>query len=714
MTDARKDQQAMPESPTPENPAEMVSTDAQIERLYTIQRITAKLGAVEKFDQLKLQLLTEISALYDQKRVLLFLSDDEGAGLNFAGISRALENEEAAERLTNSTVKTFNSEDASVKSVLSNTAVLLDNSTISNTPFSDLASLLEITHLYLLPLTFNTTLTGLLVLEVQSKDSLTDIDRQMLSLLALNIAVILNNKRQHDGTVEQLAARMHEMGILQQIDQELNDTIELNTVFNMTCDWALRFTNANAASLALYEEDTDTLRTMFNYGYSIADEQIEMLRGQTKSSIAYRVARTGRAEVVPDVSIDLDYQPVEHNIVSQMSVPVLREEQVVAVLTLESKKLNAFTDDHLRFVKNLANRAAVAIDNARLYTESERERNKLSHILRNIVDIVIVINPEGRIMMMNQSAISALRLYSETEYTGRTFDEAIDFRPLVDIYHKVRDAEESLTDEITMPNNRVFYTKADQHEGIGWIIVMQDVTPYKEMDRLKSELIATVSHDLKQPLSVMRGYLDLLQMKNTFDPSSENFVNMIDRAIQNMRQLIDDLLDLAKIESGIDLSLEPVSLNALIQEVVDINSSTAINKSMTVITEIPEELLVVKGELNRLHQIFNNLVGNAIKYTPPEGEVQVKVEKRGGMVRVSVQDNGLGISPEDQAHIFERFYRVRRPETESIDGTGLGLAIVKSLVEAHQGTIRLESTLGSGSTFFVTLPLGEEDVPVHA
>ncbi|MEQ8673507.1 MAG: HAMP domain-containing sensor histidine kinase [Aggregatilineales bacterium] len=230
----------------------------------------------------------------------------------------------------------------------------------------------------------------------------------------------------------------------------------------------------------------------------------------------------------------------------------------------------------------------------------------------------------------------------------------------------------------------------------------------KEMDRLKSELIATVSHDLKQPLSVMRGYLDLLQMKNTFDTSSENFVNMIDRSIQNMRQLIDDLLDLAKIESGIDLSLEPVSLNALITEVVETNSSTAIQKSMTVNTDLSENLMMVKGEQNRLHQIFNNLIGNAIKYTPPEGKVDIKMEKRGDSVRVSVQDNGLGISPEDQAHIFERFYRVRRPETESIDGTGLGLAIVKTLIEAHQGTIRLESTLGEGTTFYVTLPLSED------
>ena len=327
--------------------------------------------------------------------------------------------------------------------------------------------------------------------------------------------------------------------------------------------------------------------------------------------------------------------------------------------------------------------------------------------------MVIVINPEGKILLMNQSAMSALRLYSASEHLGQVFDEVIQFRPLVDLYKRARDSQESMTEEITLPNNRVYYTKAEHHEGIGWILVMQDVTPYKEMDKLKGELIATVSHDLKQPLSVMRGYLDLLQMKNQFDTSSENFINMIDRSILNMRQLIDDLLDLAKIESGIDLNLSPVSLKKLIREVVEINSSRATLKKMAVNVDMPADLLTVEGEENRLHQIFNNLVGNAIKYTPPEGKIDVIAERRGSVIRIEVKDNGLGISPEDQAHIFERFYRVRRPETESIDGTGLGLAIVKSLVEAHHGTIRLESSLGEGTNFIVTLPLADE-LSIHS
>ncbi|MEQ8673506.1 MAG: GAF domain-containing protein [Aggregatilineales bacterium] len=479
MTDVQQDQPKMSEAKPNEETLMNTPKNGEIERLYSIQRITAKLGALASFSDLKTQLLKEVSALFEQRRILLFLLNDEKIGLNFAGISQPLDDDEAEERLLNSTIKIFNSDDETVKKLIENTAVALDNITTTDTPFSDLASLLNIDHLYLLPLLFKETLIGLIVLEVNPQTPLNDTDKRILAVLATNLAVSLNNKRTQEGTVQQLAAKMNEMSILQQIDQELNDTIELSTVFNMTCDWALRFSNANAASIALYEEDNDTLRTMFNYGYSITDEEIESLRGQTKSSIAYRVARTGRAEVVPDVSIDMDYQPVEQNIISQMSVPVLREEQVIAVLTLESKKLNAYTDDHLSFVKNLANRAAVAIDNARLYTESERERNKVSHILRNIVDIVIVISPEGRIVLMNQSAISALRLYSDTDYIGRIFDEAIDFRPLINIYHKARDTNEPLTEEITMPNNRVFYTKAELHEGVGWLIVMQDVTPYE-------------------------------------------------------------------------------------------------------------------------------------------------------------------------------------------------------------------------------------------
>jgi signal transduction histidine kinase len=131
-------------------------------------------------------------------------------------------------------------------------------------------------------------------------------------------------------------------------------------------------------------------------------------------------------------------------------------------------------------------------------------------------------------------------------------------------------------------------------------------------------------------------------------------------------------------------------------------------KNMQLIADVPESLLPVRGDRKYLSQIFSNIISNAVKYTPPEGTIRVWVEQRGGGLCVFIHDNGLGISPEDQAHIFDRFYRVRRPETDSIEGTGLGLAIVKRLVELHDGQIGLESRLGEGSTFYITLPIYHE------
>ena len=182
-------------------------------------------------------------------------------------------------------------------------------------------------------------------------------------------------------------------------------------------------------------------------------------------------------------------------------------------------------------------------------------------------------------------------------------------------------------------------------------------------------------------------------------------IQMIRRAVQNMRQLIDDLLDLTKIESGIKLDLQPVTINAVVVDCLESLRPNVQNKQMTVISEVNDSLPNVMGDKSRLRQVLMNLIGNAVKYTPPEGWIKVSAEPRGNMLRLTIQDNGLGISPEDQIHIFDRFYRVRRPETDSIEGTGLGLAIVKSLVEAHNGQIGLESRLGEGSTFYLTLPV---------
>jgi signal transduction histidine kinase len=287
---------------------------------------------------------------------------------------------------------------------------------------------------------------------------------------------------------------------------------------------------------------------------------------------------------------------------------------------------------------------------------------------------------------------------------------------LGDAFQKAKASSDPYIQEVAMPDERTFHMNLTRHENVGWIIVMHDITPFKEMDQLKSELIATVSHDLKQPLAVMNGYIELLLMHKKLDTTGLNFVEMVRKSILNMRQLIDDLLDLAKIERGVQLNLKPISAREIIGDCIDSLQPSIMTKEMEVIIEIPADAPPLLADRPRLQQILLNLIGNAVKYTQPEGKVRVVVEPREKALRILIQDNGMGISPEDQAHIFDRFYRVRRPETDSIDGTGLGLAIVKSLVEAHNGQIGLESRLGEGTTFFLTLPTTAkpEEAPVAA
>ncbi|HEX2907784.1 MAG TPA: GAF domain-containing sensor histidine kinase, partial [Phototrophicaceae bacterium] len=528
-----------------------------------------------------------------------------------------------------------------------------------------------------------------------------------LTLIANQTAVLLHNALAHRRMVRKLADTVTQMSLQRQIDQELNDTIDLHAVFQMTLDWALRFTTAQAATLTLYNQETDELRFVADYGFEIPGEQLAILRREYGPGIALRVAHSGHAEIIPDVLLDKDFVPVASTTRSQLGVPVMREDRVVAVITIESKRLNGFTEAHLDFVEKLATRAGVAIDNARLYDEAVREREKLSHILSNTVDVVIAIDRDDRLILMNQSALAALQLYLAEATEGRNLFEAIDHTPLLDAYRRAKTLGTNLVEEIPMPNERIFHANFTYNASLGWIIVMHDITPFKEMDKLKGELIATVSHDLKQPLSVMNGYIELMMMQQAVSPQGMHSVQMIRRAVQNMRHLIDDLLDLAKIESGIQLNLQPVQVNTVVADCMDSLRPAAQNKSMSLTTDTHDDLPCVTGDYARLRQILINLIGNAVKYTPPEGWVKVKAETKGNMLRVAVQDNGLGISPEDQTHIFDRFYRVRRPETDSIEGTGLGLAIVKSLVEAHQGQISLESRLGEGSVFYVTLPLAE-------
>jgi two-component system phosphate regulon sensor histidine kinase PhoR len=200
-------------------------------------------------------------------------------------------------------------------------------------------------------------------------------------------------------------------------------------------------------------------------------------------------------------------------------------------------------------------------------------------------------------------------------------------------------------------------------------------------------------------------------MRYNLEPQANQYLEHTLRSLNNMQALIDDLLDMARLERGIDLRIEPVDLRILLTHCVDMLQPLIRSKSLSVRLDLERPIPPVAGDQQRLTQVFNNVIGNAIKYTPPQGRIVIGASPREDAVTVSIADTGIGISPEDQGKIFDRFYRVRRAETEQIDGTGVGLSIVKRLVEAHHGQIGLESTVGQGTTFYISLPLTQDQPP---
>jgi signal transduction histidine kinase len=270
--------------------------------------------------------------------------------------------------------------------------------------------------------------------------------------------------------------------------------------------------------------------------------------------------------------------------------------------------------------------------------------------------------------------------------------------------------EEVRTAEIEVSGGRVLYAAAADIAragagAAGRVCVLGDITHYKKLDKLKSEFVSTVSHDLRAPLTLMRGYGTMLTMVGELTDKQEEFVGKILGSVDRMAHLVDNLLDLGRIEAGIGLNLESVDIGSVIGEVVESFRPHATNKQIALETELSEAMGPVEADPTLLRQAIANLVDNALKYTPQGGRVSVRARQQDGRQVVSVQDSGQGIAPADQVRLFEKFFRARRKEAQREKGSGLGLAIVKSIAEQHGGRVSVESRLGVGSTFTLDLPL---------
>jgi PAS domain S-box-containing protein len=503
------------------------------------------------------------------------------------------------------------------------------------------------------------------------------------------------------------------MGLLLTASQQVASTFNLDESLPPILAGIKDLTRSDFVHLALSPDETINFH-METYtagddpgNWTALDAQILEL---CETSGRFTLENPTRAKAV------LDIQSLDTPLEAMTAVPLQNEDVFVGVLWVGYRQPQVFTPDALRLLSILSGQLAVAVVNARLYQQAEQERLQLTAVLETTPDAVILIDTDDRISLANPAAEIVLKR-SADESLGELVEECIESQELLDLLDESE--SESRSVEIRLDKGQIMFASiSDIHspnEGTsGRVCVLWDITHYKKLDTLKSEFVSTVSHDLRAPLTLMRGYATMLGMVGAMNEQQKEFISKILTSADQMGELIGNVLDLGRIEAGVGLDVETIPLGSILDSVLDTYRPQAVNKQITLDVDLEEEMEPVEVDATLIRQAIANLVDNALKYTPADGHVTIHAEQREEFQIVQVTDNGMGIAPTDQARLFEKFYRARGRETLSIKGSGLGLAIVKSIIQQHGGRVSVESKLGEGSTFTIWFPIRQPEEPEEA
>jgi two-component system phosphate regulon sensor histidine kinase PhoR len=392
--------------------------------------------------------------------------------------------------------------------------------------------------------------------------------------------------------------------------------------------------------------------------------------------------------------------------------------EVMAVVTLLHSEPNFFDDHALRLVTIVANQTSVAIRNAQLFHRMQKQQSQLEAVLHAMPDLLLVLDETGKILLLNQTAAQMLDSASDPDVVLGT--HLSDYLHLDNTFTLI---DEIVSGPLQSGHSWSFEARSEQRRQdllvtvsvweaptggmAGYVVVMRDITMLRDLNRFKDEMLQMASHDLRSPLALIVGYCSLIEM-DTPDPESpiHEYLSVIIRSTERMKGLLEDLLRVEQIRNSPLEMHQQVDFRELISAVLN---------NMRPLIDEKQQALQTKLQLDGLpgmminpvliREAMENLIGNAIKYTPQKGQIRVQAFEQGGRLHFVVEDDGVGIPHAHLSRVFESFFRARQRGADKVEGRGLGLSLVKTIVERHNGEVWVESEEGVGSRFGFWLPV---------
>jgi PAS domain S-box-containing protein len=532
-----------------------------------------------------------------------------------------------------------------------------------------------------------------------------------------------------------MGSKSEKLALLLDANKVLTSTLDLDRLLKVIMGQAKRVVNAEASSLMLLDEAKNEL--FFDVTIGGKGEKLRQIRLKLGQGIGGWVAKEGKPLMIADASKDSRFfvkadEVTKFRTKSILCIPMRIKERIIGVMeAINQVSRGYFVDEDREIFEAFASQAAIAIENARLFQNLKREKEKIEAVFSGMGDGAIVTDAKMNLVMLNSSAKNFLGIRKRNYLGKKIFQVVRQFKAFSRWEPKKATAPGSSLKEFLTKEDRVttfdlarrkpktlvlsgIATRIVDEENrvVGYVMIIRDVTSERKEEYLKASFVSSISHKLKTPLTSISGYLPLLREKerlSKLDKTGKDALRIIDSQGRRLYRLIDELLGFSILESeSLELARGKESLKSIVEmSLKKLASRIRGRGAKIVVGNSIDKVSPILVDKAKVQEVIQNLVENAIKFNDnKEKRVEISARPLKGekFIRVEIKDNGPGIPSEEREKIFDKFYQIEETFTGQVEGAGLGLAVVKQVVEAHGGKVGVESRPGRGSKFFFTLP----------